>query len=228
MTLRLRIAAAEKTAIRDDLPVVVGLIENARKWLATKGTDQWAKPYPDADSKLARVQEGIERGETYIVWDGEIAAATVTIKTERNGVVWSKRNAHHCDLSIPAVYVHRLITAREYAGLGLGAELIDWAGLRGARSYAAKCVRIDVWTTNIALHKYYMGTGFEVCGSYEDDPDYPSGALFEKPVTAIETANLHIPQFTGSAAEFVLPDTRPREAWSSGRPARCGEDQPNG
>jgi GNAT superfamily N-acetyltransferase len=216
MTLRLRIAAAENTATKKDLPVVVGLIEDARKWLTTKGTDQWANPYPDADRKLARVQEGIERGETWIVWDGKIAAATVTIKTERNGVVWSEQITD-CDLSEPAVYVHRLITAREYAGLGLGAELIDWAGLRGCRSYGAKWVRLDVWTTNIALHKYYMGTGFEPCGTYDGDPRYPSGALFQKPVTAIEAANLHIQQFTGPVADFVLPDTRPARP---GRPTR--------
>ncbi len=224
MTLKLRIAAAENAATKKDLPVVLGLIEDARRWLATKGTDQWANPYPDADRKLARVQEGIERGETLIVWDGKIPAATVTIKTARNGVVWSDQTTD-CDLSEPAVYVHRLITARGYAGLGLGAELMDWAGLWGCRSYEAKWVRIDVWTTNIALHKYYMGTGFEHCGMYTDDPRYPSGALFQKPVAAIDAANLHIPQFIGSAADFVLPDTR-REARSFGRAYRHGARRP--
>jgi GNAT superfamily N-acetyltransferase len=222
MTLRLRIAVAENTATnKRDLSAVMGLIEDARKWLPTKGTDQWAMPYPDADGKLARVQEGIERDETWIVWDGKIAAATVTIKTERNDVVWSEQTTE-CDLSAPAVYLHRLITARKYAGLGLGAELIDWAGLWGCRSYRAEWVRLDVWTTNLALHKYYMGTGFESCGMYQDDPLYRSGALFQKPVTAIEAANLHIPHFTGSAANFVLPDTRPagldRPAGPAGTP----------
>jgi hypothetical protein len=38
---------------------------------------------------------------------------------------------HACDLAERAVFVHRLITARKFAGSGLGAELIDWAGLRG-------------------------------------------------------------------------------------------------
>ncbi|MGD0608185.1 MAG: GNAT family N-acetyltransferase [Streptosporangiaceae bacterium] len=207
MTLRLRIAVAERTATKNDVPTVMGLIEKAREWLATKGTDQWAKPYPDEDGKLARVQEGIDRGETFIVWDEAEAAATVTIKTERNRVVWSEQTTH-CDLATPAVYVHRLITAPDYAGLGLGAELIDWAGLRGWRSNRAEWVRLDAWTTNLALHKYYLGTGFEDCGRYQDDPLYRSGALFQKPVTAIEPANLHIPHFTGSAADFALPDTR--------------------
>lgn len=211
MTLKLRIARAEDTATKEDRQVVLDLIEDARKWLATMGTDQWANPYPDADGKLIRVQEGIERGETWIVWDGEIPAATVTIRTERNNVVWSEDTCE-CDLSEPAVYVHQLITARAYAGAGLGAELIDWAGLWGSRAYGARWVRLDVWTTNLALHKYYMNTGFEPCGMYEDDPCYMSGALFQKLVTASGLENLHIPQFSGSSANFVLPDKRPAEA----------------
>ena len=208
MTRKLWIARAEDTETKRDFHIVLGLIEDARKWLTTKGTDQWAKPYPDADRKLARVQEGIERGETWIVREGDRPAATVTIRTERNGVVWSEQTCH-CIPSEPAVYVHRLITAREYAGLGLGAELIDWAGLRGQIDCGAEWVRIDVWTTNLALHKFYMSIGFESCGMYEDDPLYPSGALFQKPVTAIEPENLHIPRFAGSSADFELPARQP-------------------
>jgi GNAT superfamily N-acetyltransferase len=211
MTLKLRIARAEDTATKEDLQIVLDLIEDARKWLATMGTDQWANPYPDADGKLIRVQEGIERGETWIVWDGEVPAATVTIRTERNSVVWSEETCGY-DPSEPAVYVHQLITARAYAGVGLGAELIDWAGLWGSRSYGARWIRVDVWTSNLPLHKYYMKTGFDSCGTYEDDPRYRSGALFQKPVRASELENSHIPQFSGSSAEFVLPDKRPAGA----------------
>jgi hypothetical protein len=211
MTLKqLCIARAEDTGAKEDLHVVLGLIDDARQWLATKGTDQWANPYPSADGKLARVQESIERGETWIVWDGKTPAATVTIKPDRNGEVWSQRTCT-CDPSEAAVYVHRLITARGYSGLRLGAELIGWAGLRGSLSYQAEWVRIDVWTTNIALHKYYMGTGFDPCGMY-DHPRYPSGALFQKPVTAIELEDLHIPQFDGASADFILPDMRARRS----------------
>jgi GNAT superfamily N-acetyltransferase len=203
----MRITRARDT--EEDLRVVLGLIEDARRWLPTKGTDQWAKPYPDEDSKLRRVKERIKRGETWIVWHGNVPAATVTIVTKRNTKVWSPE-ACVCDLSDRAVFVHRLITARDYAGLGLGAALIDWAGIRGRNKYGAKWIRIDVWTTNIELHKYYMGTGFEHCGTYVH-PRYPSGALFQKPVSLIEPEELRVPLFDGSSAEFVLADHRSAE-----------------
>jgi hypothetical protein len=49
-----------------------------------------------------------------------------------------------CDLSASAVYAHRLIVTRDFAGWGLGAELIDWTGFRGRLHCGAKWIRIDV------------------------------------------------------------------------------------
>jgi GNAT superfamily N-acetyltransferase len=185
-------------AAAEHLDTVLGLIEDARNWLWTKDTDQWATPWPDKETRDARIFEGIQAGRTWILWHGEIPAATVTITSRPNLAVWS-RPAREGVLYERAVYLHRLITARDYAGWGLGAELIDWAGLRGQREWAAKWIRIDVWTSNIALHEYYLRTGFERCGSCTD-PAYPSGALFQKRISKIGHAG--IPQFTGSWTEI--------------------------
>jgi GNAT superfamily N-acetyltransferase len=188
----MRISRAEPTA--ENLKAVLGLVQEASGWLWTKDTDQWATPWPDEKGRDARFFRGLLRGTTWIVWDGEIPAATVTITPRKNAAVWSKPGCT-CDLAERAVFMHRLTTARKYAGQGLGAELIDWAGLRGQRLYGAKWIRIDVWTTNTGLHDYYMKRGFEPCG-FCADPDYPSGALFQKPVSAIRPPV--VPQFIES------------------------------
>jgi len=167
----------------EHLGTILGLIEDAREWLWTKDTDQWASPWPTEAARNARVLKGLEGEKTWIVWDGDIPAATATITTQRNAAVWS-RSTCTCDLGERAVFVHRLIVARKYAGRGLGAELIDWAGLRGQRLYGAKWIRIDVWSTNTDLHKYYQNKGFKPCG-FCGDPAYPSGALFQKEVATI-------------------------------------------
>jgi GNAT superfamily N-acetyltransferase len=150
-----------------NLDAVLYLIDEARTWLRDKDTDQWASPWPSRAARDARVLAGLKKGKTWIVWDGDRPAATVTIATQANPAVWSKP-ACTCDLSERAVYAHRLITARNYSGWGLGAELIDWAGLRSRRDYGAKWVRIDVWSTNKALHGYYRNRGFEPCGTCAD------------------------------------------------------------
>jgi len=184
----------------DNLPDVGKLADEATAWLATKGTDQWQSAWPDETARDTRVRQGLGRGETWIVWDGDIPAATVSITTSHDPAVWSEP-ACTCRLSEPAVYVHRLITAKDYKKRGLGAELINWAGLRASRDYGARWIRIDVWTTNTALHEYYLETGFEPCG-FCPDPDYPSGALFQKPIAGIVSPAA--PQFTESPGQPAL------------------------
>jgi ribosomal protein S18 acetylase RimI-like enzyme len=179
-------------ATAEHLPVVLGLVDEASEWLRARETDQWATPWPDRDARDKRVLTGLQNEKTWIVWDGDTAAATVTIATKANLNVWQDP-ARTCDLSEKAVYVHRLIIARKYGGIGLGEELINWAGLRGKRRNRAKWIRIDVWTSNKALHAYYENIGFVRCGE-TPDPLYPSGALFQKPISAI-TKPAH-PQFT--------------------------------
>jgi GNAT superfamily N-acetyltransferase len=184
---------ALRLATPGDLNEVRWLVHQAAKWLTrSKSTDQWAKPWPTREARDQRLLAGIRRRRTWIVWDDDVPAATVTIAARPEPAIWSQPG-RECDVSDPAVYAHRLITARNYAGQGLGAELIDWAGLRGQRQYSAKWIRIDVWTSNAALHAYYQERGFKRCGSCTD-PDYPSGALFQKPVAAITRPCF--PQFT--------------------------------
>ena len=74
----------------------------------------------------------------------------------------------------------RLIVSRAFAGRALGAALLDWAGLRARRHYASRWVRVDVWTTNVALHAYYRRQGFQFCEFGEAYTRYPSAALFQK------------------------------------------------
>jgi GNAT superfamily N-acetyltransferase len=166
------------------LPTILDLINDAvDQRLRYLDTDQWEKPWPTRDERDERVRRGLSGGKTWIVWDGLVAAATVTIAKQANLEVWPAK----LDPDEPSVYVHRLITRTAYRGLGLGASLVNWAGRRAAEQYGARWIRIDVWTTNSNLHAYYRSIGFEPIG-FCDDHDYPSGALFQKPVPTREPA----------------------------------------
>jgi GNAT superfamily N-acetyltransferase len=194
MTPTLRIGRAKATS--EHLKAILGLIDEAREWLPSKGTNQWHRPWPDRGRRDARVNRALELGATWIVWEilcgKAILAATVTVTGKPNPAVWSPADFN---LAERTVYAHRLITARRYAGWGLGAELLDWAGRRGRRKYGAQCIRIDVWTGNEALHGYYMKHGFEQRGTCKDN-NYPSGVLLEKPIPKIP--HLVTPQFVRS------------------------------
>jgi GNAT superfamily N-acetyltransferase len=122
------------------------------------------------------------KGKIWLAWDDMTVAATITIDTEEpvdaeDRPVWPPHKR-----SDPAVYVRRVIVSRRYAGLGLGAALLEWATTIAARNYGASLVRIDVWTTNLNLHSYYERQSFIRRAAREpwELPDYPSQALFER------------------------------------------------
>ena len=73
---------------------------------------------------------------------------------------------------------------RRYAHLGIGAALLDWAAEAAKRDHGATRIRVDLWTTNRALHAYYQRQGFTRCPPPDpwDRIDYPSQALFERQI----------------------------------------------
>jgi GNAT superfamily N-acetyltransferase len=166
-----------------DMQIIVRLIQEASDWLRTKDTDQWARPWPDRNGLHDRIQSAIHRETTWICWDGATPAATITADLEKDPH-WSETN--HTD---PAIYIHRLVVSRMYAGEGLGAALLDWAGFNAKREHGARWIRVSAWTSNFKLHAYYRGQGFSLIG-FNPDSSYPSGARFEKSTAYVSPASL--------------------------------------
>lgn len=168
----------------DDVPAILRLIGSSATWLREyKRTDQWARPWPNEDERDARVAQGIMDQLTFMVEDGAgTLIGTVTCREHGNDMLWTK-----AELAEPAAYVSRLIVSRDHAGEGIGAALIHWAGARAVDNWGAHWVRVDVWTTNTALHQYYKDQGFEHMRTldFPDPWQYPSAALFQKPAATI-------------------------------------------
>jgi predicted N-acetyltransferase YhbS len=175
-----------RPAKRSDITAILRLIDEAARWLqASRGTDQWARPWPNLAARDERIAQGIEHGLTWIAEGEGSLLGTVTYREQGRDSLWAP-----AELAEPAVYVSRLIVGRGHAGQGIGAALIDWAGLRGLREWQANWLRVDVWTTNAALHGYYKDQGFTHLRTvpFETEWDYPSAALFQKPTSEIDLA----------------------------------------
>jgi GNAT superfamily N-acetyltransferase len=169
---------ALRRAAEEDVAVAIWLIDDAAKWLRRKGTDQWAKPWPNRAGRDSRILAAVREGKTWIGWDDGIPAATITADPT-DDPYWPEEF-----LRDQAVYVHRLVVRRPYKGVGLGAALLDWAGGTARRDYGAQWIRVSAWTTNLGLHAYYVRQGFSACGFHPDD-GYPSAARFQKPTAHI-------------------------------------------
>ncbi|MEU8802106.1 GNAT family N-acetyltransferase [Spirillospora sp. NPDC048819] len=173
-----------RTARPDELDDVLGLIDHAAAWLrAEKNTTQWATPWPSPDDRRKRVYEALLNRETWLLFDGERLIGTVSIRLIGHEELWTAE-----ERETEAVYLHRLVIHRDHAGDGLGAELIDWAGRKGAsQQQKAELIRIDVWTDNTELHAYYRRHGFKDVAIRTTSDRTPSGALFERPLTSAWT-----------------------------------------
>jgi GNAT superfamily N-acetyltransferase len=152
-------------------------------WLASRGIDQWQEPWPTEDLMVEGMLRNTQAGETFIVWDDDTPAATITINRWAKPEPWTEQ-----ERAEPALYAHKVTVDRAYGGQGLGAELLDWAGTRAADE-GAVWLRVDVWTTNERLQHYYLEQGFTYVRTVVL-PHNPSGALFQRPAQRLPTPRL--------------------------------------
>src|SRR5487761_1664529 len=153
-----------------DLEVILELRDEASAWLADIGSEQWQHAWPDDDTQANRIAKSIAAGETWMVRDHLKAAGTVAVDRYADPQLW---NEH--ERTEPALYFHRLIVARAYAGVGLGAQIVNWVATSAAAE-GIRWLRADVWTTNERLQGYYRRHHFTHVRTL-NLKSYPSGAL---------------------------------------------------
>ena len=187
-------------AAPDDLRRILRLFRGVSRWLRRhKDTDQWARPWPDPARYEDRLRSDLADGKTWIVWksmtwlawESTTMAATITLDTEEpvaapGTPVWPEDKRREL-----ALYVRRVIVRRRRAHKGIGAALLDWAAEVAKREHGLRLIRVDVWTTNKGLHKYYIDRDFKTCEGRGPHilGDYPSQALFERDIDAAGTSH---------------------------------------
>ncbi|MFG2441013.1 GNAT family N-acetyltransferase [Streptomyces sp. NPDC048508] len=133
----------------NDVTTLLDFRDQAAAWLRSLGSDQWSRPYP-ADKLLAT----IEAGTVFMLRDGQATAGTITVSQNAEAGLWTDG-----ELREPSMFINKLTIAREYAGQDHGGHLLDWAGDRAHR-VGALWLRLDAWTSNAALQRYYLAHGF--------------------------------------------------------------------
>ncbi|WP_431679506.1 GNAT family N-acetyltransferase [Kitasatospora sp. KL5] len=138
-----------ESATPADLSQLLAFREEAAGWLSALGSDQWSRPYP-ADKLLAT----IEAGTVFMLRDGSETVGTITLTPDAEDGLWTPT-----ELGEPARYINKLTVSRVYAGRDIGGRLLNWAGTRAA-SQGARWLRLDAWTANERLQRYYLDHGF--------------------------------------------------------------------
>lgn len=152
-----------------ELDAVTALWEQAASWLRRRGIDQWQYP-PRQD----RIAANIAAGECFLVEDGGVAVATITLDKVADSDFWTESEAAE-----PALYVHRMVVRRDVSGYELGSAMLDWASEQ-AEDQGVRWLRLDAWKDNDGLQGYYLSRGFQHVRTVEAAGRF-SGALFQRP-----------------------------------------------
>ncbi|MCL6738598.1 GNAT family N-acetyltransferase [Streptomyces neyagawaensis] len=143
-----------RPAAANDVPALLALRVEAEGWLRTKGTDQWSDP-ETGERAISKWRASIDEGRAWVV----VSESDEVLATVSRGPVdrdfWTDD-----DRPETALYLYKLMVARNASGRQLGARVIDWMS-RLAALEGRTWVRIDTWRTNTGLHAYYERLGFK-------------------------------------------------------------------
>jgi ribosomal protein S18 acetylase RimI-like enzyme len=155
-----------------DAPAVTALVLEATRWLAERGSDQWQYP-PQVHAKA--ISAAIRRGSVWGVADeAETLIGTITIDERADPEFWTV-----ADEPDTALYIHRMAVCRALAGREIGAAMMDWASARAVEA-GKRWLRLDAWSRNPELQRYYERHGFELVRLLRFE-HRGSGALYQRP-----------------------------------------------
>ena len=149
-------------AVPADIDDVVDTLNEAARWLASRGINQWrVDGFPPE-----LIAEGISHGEVYVARRDGRAVGTFTLQWS-DELFWP-------GASEAAGYIHRIAVRRD--ARGLGDELLRFAE-RVTAATGRKLLRLDCFSGNSALCSYYERAGFVRVADVEvdgrDDPTVP-------------------------------------------------------
>ncbi len=140
---------------RDAAPEVLEICTDAALWLKGKEIVQW-DDFLDPEKAKAIVDKRFDEGEVFIGYLNSRPVATITVQWE--DAFWGELGADP-----DSGYIHTMAVRRDHAGLGLGRELLDWAGNYFAAAKKTK-MRLDVVGDNSRLCCFYDDLGFKTIG----------------------------------------------------------------
>ncbi len=143
--------------------------DDAGEWLSTKGTDQYRGGL-DMDKVHANIDADFDRFP-FVGWevDGRVVAMMAIIDPEED--FWTPE-----ELAEPQIYISRFFVVEH--GKGYGSALLRAVIEMGVQE-GKRWIRLNCWSTNTALHRYYISHGFEHVRTC-NIPGRMSGALFQR------------------------------------------------
>lgn len=137
-----------------DADYLLAMLDDAVAWLVGRGlSEQWGTgPWTERPALVRRARELAASGDLWIArLDGVVAGAMALAGQAPDYVPPAAE---------PELYIDLIVTARRYAGRGIGKALLDFARFQ-AEQRGVSLLRVDCWAGGEgALPAYYQRAGF--------------------------------------------------------------------
>lgn len=145
-----------------DVPALLAMGDSAVDWLVRKGLrGQWGTtPWTQDQRRQDRVLRMVDENELWLAEVDSRAAGAL--------ILADRPPAHVAPVGSSELYIALLLTAREFAGRGIGRALLEHARRR-ARERRVVLLRLDCWAGGDGkLVDYYRAAGFTPTVAFED------------------------------------------------------------
>jgi ribosomal protein S18 acetylase RimI-like enzyme len=163
-----------RRASATDAPLVIDIVEDAARWLQSRGIAQWQWFLTSGGRDLLR--QRLSAHEVYLLIADAVhpddAIATMTLQWT-DSQFWGERGRDNT-----AGYIHGLAVRRSHAKQSLGAKLIQYAAER-CRERGRPILRLDCMADNVPLRAYYERHGFDLVETRRVHDRFDS-ALYER------------------------------------------------
>ncbi len=151
-----------RPAAEGDIESVVGILQEAARWLETTGRPMWR------DNELIpdRLAEEVRAGLFIIAESQGEALGTVKLQL-RDDLFWPDISQEE------SLFVHRLAVRRRFAGTGISVALLNCAAARG-RALGRRFLRLDCEAARPKLRQFYERFGFRHHSDREVGPYFVS------------------------------------------------------
>jgi ribosomal protein S18 acetylase RimI-like enzyme len=148
---------------QEDIPVIFTLYDEAISYQQQVGNNYWL------GFEVALIEKEINENRHFkVLLDGRIGGTFVITLDDK--LIWKFAQ------DAPAVYIHRIATARAARGNDLVKHIIEWA-ISYAVQHSLSFIRMDTGSGNDRLINYYSRCGFTVVDSnttVDYTPDLPA------------------------------------------------------
>jgi ribosomal protein S18 acetylase RimI-like enzyme len=151
------VAYETRLAEKDDISIIVELLNKVTLNLHQKNINQWTYPWD-----FEEISIDIKNRNIYVITVDNLIVGTFSLKDMNTNSVLHIIEPNN-------LYLYRVAILPEYQGKNIGLEVTNYACeiSRGLK----KILYLDCWAGNVNLKNFYLKAGFNFCGDFPEE-DY--------------------------------------------------------